>query len=159
LAGTLVCIAVRRYFTDIRLGVVPAFPSLSSARLRWPFPSAGQPLPAFGESPCPSGAGRDPSRKGVEQQKVRVLVALDGTPSLNGVEDSNCLSELTLFGRSISLSLQALDTCLGALSGLTWSARLRLYVVDRFSLRLPIAVGGDFVVVGSWGRRNLRMCK
>ena len=118
---------------DIRLGVVPAFLSLShQPAFAGRLPSAGQSLPAFGESPCPSGAGRDPSRKGVEQQKVRVLVALDGTPSLNGVEDSNCLSELTLFGRSISSCLQDLNTCLGALSGLTWSARLRLYVVDRF---------------------------
>src|SRR6185369_5999434 len=99
----------------------PSSPS-TLVRFRRPPLSAGQSLPAFGESPCPSGAGRDPSRKGVEQQKVRVLVALDGTPSLNGVKDSNCLSELTLFGRSIFFCLQDLDTCLGALSGLTWSA-------------------------------------
>jgi len=92
---------------DIRLGVVPAFLSLSHRpAFAGRFPSAGQSLPAFGESPCPSGAGRDPSRKGVEQQKVRVLVALDGTPSLNGVEDSNCLSELALFCQSISFFLQ-----------------------------------------------------
>ena len=109
-------------------------PSSLSLPVRFgrPPPSAGQSLLAFGESPCLSDAGRDPSRKEVEQQKVSVLVALDGTPSLNGVEDSNCLSELTLFGRSISSCLQDLNTCLGALSGLTWSARLRLYVVDRF---------------------------
>ena len=49
------------YFTDARLGIVPAFFSLSPVCFRWPFPSAGQSLPAFGESPCSSGAERDPS--------------------------------------------------------------------------------------------------